>query len=715
MQSSSFTPECDEHLKPKVGMTFEGLEAVAKFYKAYAHQSGFGVRIGQQKKIENKVVRTKRFMCNREGFKSKDIKEINDPLRKRRKQTDTRCGCDAHIFVKLCGENTYKIDSWIEHHVHGLVSPDKRHLIRSNRRVSERAKNTLYTCHKASIGTSQAYRLLQVSEGGIPNAGCTKRDFQNYYRGLRYKIRDADAQMFVAQLARKQEVNSAFFYDFEVNDEGNLVRVFWADATSRKNYSHFGDVISFDSTYTTNQYNMIFTPFTGVNHHLQSVLFGAGFLSNEKDESYIWLFQTFLKAMGGVAPRLIITDEAASIKNGIDKVLPATMHRLCMWHIMEKVPEKVGPLIREDSEFWPRLNSCVWGSETASEFESQWNSIITDFGLEDNEWLAKRFTIRDTWIPAYFMDISLAGLLQTTSRSESANSFFNHFIHRRLAFVEFWLRFDTALECQREEELMADNRSMHTTPQLFTPWTMEKQGSEVFTYEVFEKFQLQVIAARDHCCVQGIAQGVGLKMVTLRGRSDKVLRIENQNELPNYYIMKRWKKRCKRENVYDEQGNLLEEKPTDSLDAATRKKISTVRDKMEELIQKAKHSNEGMDFLTSSVLSIEAPLDQMVPTATQNTRQEEYEAFIGCNIPTEVHIHPPTDVRTVGRCKRIKSGKEIKEGDRKRKDKEAKLKVARLCKTCKQMVFHDSRNCPSKTIQGKRSLIAEDVQPNGAS
>lgn len=64
--SSSFTPECDEHLKPKVGMTFEGLEAVEKFYKAYADQSGFGVRIGQQKKIKNKVVRTKRFMCNRE-------------------------------------------------------------------------------------------------------------------------------------------------------------------------------------------------------------------------------------------------------------------------------------------------------------------------------------------------------------------------------------------------------------------------------------------------------------------------------------------------------------------------------------------------------------------------------------------------------------------------------------------------------------------------
>ena len=48
-----------------------------------------------------------------------------------------------------------------------------------------------------------------------------------------------------------------------------------------------------------------------------------------------------------------------------------------------------------------------------------------------------------------------------------------------------------------------------------------------------------------------------------------------------------------RENVYDEHGNLLEEKPMDSLDAATRKKILVVRDKMEELIQKAKHSHEA--------------------------------------------------------------------------------------------------------------------------
>ena len=230
------------------------------------------------------------------------------------------------------------------------------------------------------------------------------------------------------------------------------------------------------------------------------------------------------------------------------------------------------------------MNSCVWGLETPAEFESQWNSVITEFGLEENDWLVKRFSIRESWIPAYFMDIPLAGILRTTSRSESANSFFNRFIHRKLALVEFWHRFDTTLECQREEELIADKSSIHTTPQLLTPWEIEKQGREVFTYEVFETFQKEIIAARDHCCIQGIAQDEAIKIVSLRGRSHRirevgcdtttmiancscklfeksgvpcrhiiqVLRVENQNELPSYYIMKRWEKRCKRyKNVYN--------------------------------------------------------------------------------------------------------------------------------------------------------------------
>jgi hypothetical protein len=118
--------------------------------------------------------------------------------------------------------------------------------------------------------------------------------------------------------------------------------------------------------------------------------------------------------------------------------------------------------------------------------------------------------------------------------------------------------------------------------------------------------------------------------------------------------------------VYDEEGNLLDEKPIDVDELEKRKKIATVRNKVEDLIQHAKSSKEGMDFLVSSVMNIEASLGSIIPNIIQ-TRQQEYEGFIGCQIPEKIEIHPPTNVRSKGGCKRIKKAKELPK-PRKRKN-----------------------------------------------
>jgi hypothetical protein len=232
-------------------------------------------------------------------------------------------------------------------------------------------------------------------------------------------------------------------------------------------------VLSFDTTYNTNQYDLKFAPFMGVNHHMRSIFFGAAFLADEKIESYVWLFEAFLRAMGGKAPEFIVTDEDASMRAAIIIIFLDSIHRLCMWHIMKKLPEKIGPHLLEEDEFWEEVNRCVCGSEAIEEFENRWKAIITKYHLQNNEWLQGRYLIRKSWIPAYFRDIWLGGILQTTSRSESANSFFNRFIGRKLAFVEFWIRFDIALKCQRQEELVDDNTSLHRNPSLITSWEIE--------------------------------------------------------------------------------------------------------------------------------------------------------------------------------------------------------------------------------------------------
>ncbi|KAG2538509.1 hypothetical protein PVAP13_9NG402000 [Panicum virgatum] len=151
--------------------------------------------------------------------------------------------------------------------------------------------------------------------------------------------------------------------------------------------------------------------------------------------------------------------------------------------------------------------------------------------------------------------------------------------------------------------------------------------------------------------------------------------------------MKRWETRCKRcvlELFYDGEGNLLDEKPKDPREVAMRKKISESRNKFEDIIQMAKTSEQGMDFLYSSLSNLVEPLQKITP-ATRVDKQEEYESFLGNRIPTEVDIHPPNDIRSKGRSKRI----------RRSKDKEPKK---RKCRKCKQLVDHDARNCPNNVL-----------------
>ncbi|KAM0890599.1 hypothetical protein ACQ4PT_026930 [Festuca glaucescens] len=668
-----FIPECAEEMKPKVGMLFEEISSAEKFYKQYAHHVGFSVRRGQQL-IVKEVLQWKRFKCAREGYRSTKGTITASPHKKKRKVIKlTRCGCDAQMYVKRDCDGKYKIVSVIEQHNHELVSPSKQHLIRSNRQ-------------------------------------------------------DCDAQMLVDQLGRMKKLNAAFFFEYEVDEHGKMVRLFWADATSRKNYKHFPDVLSFDSTYSTNQYDMVFAPFTGINHHMQSVFFAAGFLAEETIEEYTWMFQAFLRAMGGIAPRLIITDECARIGGAIRDVLPNSIHRLCMWHILQKVRDKVEPSIAGDEKFWERLNKCVWRSETPAKFEERWHALISDFKLEGNVWLAKRFDLRKSWIPAYFMDIPLAGILRTTSRSESENAFFKSFVGRKLAYVEFWLRFDTALQCQRQEELIADNSSIHTTPTLLTTWEIERQGSEIFTHEVFALFQKQVNAAREDCDVQTTTIVDGTKVFEVSDawgvrevRFDsttmiakcscklfeskgilcrhiiRVFRASKLNELPSIYVLKRWEKKCKRDAVYDGEGNLLEENAIGSAETTIRRKIATARNMLEEIIRDARASEEVIDFINTGLSNLQSSLVQKFQTVPP-TRHEEQETFIGTSIPTQIAVFTASDTCSRGTCSRIRGHRDdAKGGAGKKKKKDPNLKVPRQCGLCKEVGFHDARKCPKKT------------------
>ncbi|GKE74992.1 FAR1-related sequence 5-like protein, partial [Tanacetum coccineum] len=87
-------------------------------------------------------------------------------------------------------------------------------------------------------------------------------------------------------------------------------------------------------------YDMVFVPFTGIDNHLKCVNFGSGILLREDTEAYTWLLTSFMTAHEK-QPTMVVTDQDGAMKRAIEAVLTESTHRLCMWHIMQKVPAKL--------------------------------------------------------------------------------------------------------------------------------------------------------------------------------------------------------------------------------------------------------------------------------------------------------------------------------------------------------------------------------------
>lgn len=164
-------------MKPAIGMQFDTLDDAEVFYRLYAAKVGFDVRVGQSKKVEGVAV-WKRFYCNKEGERSSEKEKapkVEDISKQKRNRKIVRCGCEAKVTVVRTADNKFIYSDFVEMQAHALVkTPARKQFVKANRKVSEKAKSSLLTCHKASIGTSAAFRLLR--EGGFEFAGCALRD-----------------------------------------------------------------------------------------------------------------------------------------------------------------------------------------------------------------------------------------------------------------------------------------------------------------------------------------------------------------------------------------------------------------------------------------------------------------------------------------------------------------------------------------------------------
>ncbi|XP_040994244.1 protein FAR1-RELATED SEQUENCE 5-like [Juglans microcarpa x Juglans regia] len=268
------TKEADIIEEPKLGMVFKSEEDLISYYKSYGKQCGFGIMTQRSHRFEDGRLRYITLGCARGG------KAWNQTTNVARPRPTSKTGCNARINATF-SEGMLKLLTVHNTHNHKL-SPQKARFFRCNREVSLSIKRMLDTNDQAGIRMNKSIAALVQEAGGFENLSFNEKDCRNYIDKARHlRLGKGGAGALHEYFDRMQYKNNGFFSLMDMDDDERLKNIFWADSRSRASYKYFGDVVTFDTTYLTNRYGMPFAPFVGVNHHGQSILLGAGLISNE--------------------------------------------------------------------------------------------------------------------------------------------------------------------------------------------------------------------------------------------------------------------------------------------------------------------------------------------------------------------------------------------------------------------------------------------------
>nr|XP_019706634.1 protein FAR1-RELATED SEQUENCE 5 isoform X2 [Elaeis guineensis] len=559
-------------LEPEVGMVFHSEDQAYLFYNKYAHRKGFSVRKGHLGRRKDGTIRNRVFLCSNEGSRQKHCAYMTKKPREA-----VRTNCMARIEYKVSRDNAWVVSKMIYEHNHPLVRPHKAHLLRSHRRSLLAQRDGMQNAVEMGNVAEKPARALEfpVEESrDAETVGFLLKDQSSYLHTNRMRELDkGDAQVLLEFLKAKQLEDPSFFYAIQLDDREQVTNFFWADARSILDYSYFGDVVLFDTTYQTNKSEIPFAPFIGINHHKQIVVFGAALLLDETTESFVWLFKTFMVAMSGRQPKTIFTDHCPALLRAISFTLPEACHRLCLWHILQNSAIHISHVHSGEPTFQKDFRNCIYEGGSEEDFHTRWLDLVNKYDPAGNAWLEDLYAVREKWALVYHKN-SFCASMSTMKWSESMKNHFKKHFNRKLPLSKFLEQHQRSLIRFREKELYEDYKSRQTKPVLLVDMPMLNEAAESYTRVVYNEFEDEIKSQLSYLCEQvdfdGTVEvykvsfpenhGYGFVeynscnfMVTCSCRKFettgilcmhalKVLLFRNILSLPSRYILKRWTK-----------------------------------------------------------------------------------------------------------------------------------------------------------------------------
>ncbi|KAK8948898.1 Protein FAR1-RELATED SEQUENCE 5 [Platanthera zijinensis] len=483
----SLSTDDSMHLEPEVGMVFYSEEQAYAVYNTYAKRKGFSVRKGHLGRRKDGTIRDRVYLCSYEGTRQKH------PTHNTRKPRPVfRTNCMARIEYKVNRDGIWVVNKIIKEHNHPLIRPSKAHLLRSHRRLLLATQNGQQvdqpdnSLAKSADGVSA--ELDPESESPV---GFLLRVQSSHLHTNRMRDLDkGEIQMLFDFLGAKQLEDPSFFYASQLDEKEQVTNIFWADARSILDYSYFGDVVLFDTTYRTNKNDLPVAQFIGVNHHKQLVVFGSALLLDETTESFVWLFRTFVAAISGRQPKTILTDHCAAISRAVIMTLPNSSHRLCLWHVLQNAAKNLSHLYGGDSNFQKDFKSFIFESSSEEDLHAGWITLLNRYDLGGNSYLEDLFGAREKWASVYNGN-TFCGNMVTVEWVDVMKKHFRKYFNRKLPLSKFIEQYFKSLFQYHDKELQEDFKSKQSKPVLLVDMPMLNEAAESYTRLLYRDFETE--------------------------------------------------------------------------------------------------------------------------------------------------------------------------------------------------------------------------------
>jgi len=304
------------------------------------------------------------------------------------KTTSNRTECPALLRLSRTGNNGWVVVAHVSEHNHALSnSYGEKKQWPSHYHLDKYTKELVRMLRENNVGITKLYSILGNFFSSMEKVPTTKRSLKNLCQKINREQAEDDIKKTLDFFSELRKSDPGFMFSVDPDEDGRIKTLLWTNGRSRMQCEHFGDVITFDTTYKTNLYEMPFGLFVGVNNHFQSVLFGGVLMTDEKIDSFKWVFREFVNLMGGKAPATVLTDQCWAMEVAIAEEWKDTIHRWCKWHVLRRVRECVGPKYTQIREFRDEFHKMLNEMLTIDEFEKAWQQLLIKYGLTTNPFL----------------------------------------------------------------------------------------------------------------------------------------------------------------------------------------------------------------------------------------------------------------------------------------------------------------------------------------